>query len=84
MMGIGIPISQSKRPLPIVFSSLVCPENVRSESKVPAATWERTVEAYLMHVPSSSPTRRVLSLPRRAPGSRSDALALAAATRAAT
>ena len=59
-MGIGIPISQSKRPLPIVFSSLVCPNERPLGSKVPAAT--------------SAPRPRVLTLPRgRAPGSRSDA-----------
>jgi len=31
MMGIGIPISQSKRPLPILFSSWLAHINVRRE-----------------------------------------------------
>jgi hypothetical protein len=77
MMGIGIPISQSKRPLPIVFSSLVCPENVRSEVRFQRRRGERTVEACLNR------RRRGGCCRYRggAPGSRSDALALAAATR---
>ena len=37
MMGIGIPISQSKRPRPIVFSSLGCPDERPLGSKVPPA-----------------------------------------------
>jgi hypothetical protein len=49
-MGIGIPISQSKRPLPIVFSSLVCPNERPLGSKGPAAT--------------SAPRPRLLTLPR--------------------
>ena len=50
-MGIGIPISQSKRPLPIVFSSLVCPNERPLGSKVPRGD-------------AAHARPRVLSLPR--------------------